>query len=285
MSDRTTRELCELYALDLLDGEALDRFRERLAAGDAVLLAELAVVGNVVPLIGLAAPSVRPAPQLKRRLFSRIGADGFYFLLAGEDGWNETPERGVCVRPLFIDPADGSDTRLVRLDPGAGSQALDSLLGESVLVASGDMELGTLSLGAGDWHRLGSDRHPARTTNGCVLFTLCAPLPPARSATGERTIRAGEGEWLNAGGGTYFKRLGRDHATRRDITLARLDPGARFPEHHHDGAEELFLLSGDACSLGRELHPGDYHRAAPGSEHDDTTSHSGCHAVLVVAAT
>ena len=41
-------------------------------------------------------------------------------------------------------------------------------------------------------------------------------------------------------------------------------------------------MNGDARTLGREMHPGDYHRAAPGSEHDDTTSRGGCHAVLVV---
>ena len=114
MSDRSTRELCELFALGLLEGEVLDRFRARFDAGDPALLAELAAVENVVPLIGLTAPRARPAPELKRRLFSRIGADGFYFLLADEDGWNPTAEPGVHVRPLFIDPLD---RKRQRIDP------------------------------------------------------------------------------------------------------------------------------------------------------------------------
>ena len=285
MSDRTTRELCELFALDLLEGEALTRFRERLASGDPALLAELAPVESLVPLIGLAAPLARPAPELKRRLFSRIGSDGFYFLLANEDGWNPTAERGVHVRPLFIDPADRSDTALVRLDAGTVSDAFDSLAGESILVASGDIDLGDLRLGEGDWRELGAGRHQARSSSGCVVFTLRPATPVDRDGLGAgRTVRANEGDWIDAGGGTFFKPLGTDRATRRDLTIARLEPGARFPEHGHGTPEELYLLNGDARTLGRDMHPGDYHRAAPGSEHDDTTSRSGCHAVLVVGS-
>ncbi len=285
MSGRSTRELCELFALGLLDGEALGRFRARIAAGDPALLVELAAVENVVPLIGLTAPRARPAPELKRRLFSRIGADGFYFLLADEDGWNPTAEPGVHVRPLFIDPLDRKDTALVRLEAGASSHAFDALAGESLLVASGDIELGDLRLGTLDWHELGSGRHSARSVGGCVVFTLRPPAPIDRSSYGVgRTVRATEGDWIDAGGGTFFKPLGHDTATGRDLTIARLEPGARFPEHGHGTAEELFLLDGDARTLSRDMHPGDYHRAAPGSEHDDTTSRSGCHAVLVVGA-
>ena len=54
MSDRTTRELCELFALGLLEGEALTRFRARLATEEPALLAEMAAVDSLVPLIGAA---------------------------------------------------------------------------------------------------------------------------------------------------------------------------------------------------------------------------------------
>lgn len=67
------------------------------------------------------------------------------------------------------------------------------------------------------------------------------------------------------------------------ITLYELAPGARFPQHHHTGPEECFVLSGDFHVQGSTLHSGDFHHAEPDSDHDESFTVGGCQ-LLVVAA-
>jgi anti-sigma factor ChrR (cupin superfamily) len=52
------------------------------------------------------------------------------------------------------------------------------------------------------------------------------------------------------------------------VTLTRFAPGARFPQHRHDGPEAMFVLEGSyRDQSGREVGPGDLHEMAPGTEH------------------
>ena len=66
-----------------------------------------------------------------------------------------------------------------------------------------------------------------------------------------------------------------------DMRIVRLEPGASWEAHHHERAEELFLLRGDWRCLGTNLHPGDFHRAGPGTEHAATASSAGCKLIVV----
>jgi anti-sigma factor ChrR (cupin superfamily) len=59
-------------------------------------------------------------------------------------------------------------------------------------------------------------------------------------------------------------------------------PGARFPEHHHNGDEECYVISGDVNTLGRRLGPGDFLHADEGTDHGELFTETGALVLLVV---
>lgn len=70
------------------------------------------------------------------------------------------------------------------------------------------------------------------------------------------------------------------------VIQAELDPGARFPAHHHGtGPEDLFVLTGDLITEGRTLRAGDHFHAEPGTDHGELISPSGCQAIIVEPVT
>jgi quercetin dioxygenase-like cupin family protein len=64
--------------------------------------------------------------------------------------------------------------------------------------------------------------------------------------------------------------------------LMDVAPGARFPPHHHGGAEECYVISGSVVASGRRLVAGDFHHADAGSDHDELWTDEGCRVLLVV---
>lgn len=65
------------------------------------------------------------------------------------------------------------------------------------------------------------------------------------------------------------------------MRMLELDPGARIPAHDHAGAEELFVVSGDLISEGRNLVAGDFVHFDGNTHHHELISPSGCRAILV----
>ena len=65
--------------------------------------------------------------------------------------------------------------------------------------------------------------------------------------------------------------------------LLDLEAGAEYPAHHHLGAEEGFMVSGDLHMFDRVLGPGDFFHAEAGSDHGPTYSKKGCQLLLVTA--
>jgi anti-sigma factor ChrR (cupin superfamily) len=70
----------------------------------------------------------------------------------------------------------------------------------------------------------------------------------------------------------------------RDAATLLIDaaPGARFPEHHHSGDEECYVISGDVNTLGRRLGPGDFLHADEGTDHGELFTETGALVLLVV---
>ncbi|HET9262594.1 MAG TPA: cupin domain-containing protein [Vicinamibacterales bacterium] len=64
--------------------------------------------------------------------------------------------------------------------------------------------------------------------------------------------------------------------------LLEVQPGARFPPHHHDGAEECYVLSGSLYTCGRRLSAGDFLHADPNTDHGEIWTEEGCRVLLVV---
>ncbi len=65
--------------------------------------------------------------------------------------------------------------------------------------------------------------------------------------------------------------------------LIEVPPGVRYPEHHHHGAEECYVLEGDLHVAGKVLGPGDFHHADADSDHGELYTINGGRALLVVA--
>lgn len=99
------------------------------------------------------------------------------------------------------------------------------------------------------------------------------------------SLRSGEGTW-KAGPvpGTRVKLLSMDRARNSATLLMRVDPGARYPAHHHSGGEDCYVISGEILVGGQRLHAGDFHRAEADSEHGVLASDTGAEVLLVVSA-
>jgi anti-sigma factor ChrR (cupin superfamily) len=64
--------------------------------------------------------------------------------------------------------------------------------------------------------------------------------------------------------------------------LLDVAPGTRFPAHHHEGAEECYVISGSVYTLGRRLGPGDFLHADAGTDHGELWTDVGAQVILVV---
>ncbi|MBI1822114.1 MAG: cupin domain-containing protein [Nitrospirae bacterium] len=96
-------------------------------------------------------------------------------------------------------------------------------------------------------------------------------------------VKASEGIWQEMAPGISVKALFFDPVSRRATALVRIEPGTRYAPHRHVEAEELYVLEGGCFCGGRELKPGDYHRAESDTEHHDTSSDEGC-LLLVISS-
>ena len=99
--------------------------------------------------------------------------------------------------------------------------------------------------------------------------------------SGSCVIRAHEGDWVNVGMGVSAKQL---FVSRRDqtrTTLVRMEPGARFSTHRHDGAEQCLVLEGEVIDSGIVLRTGDFIANAAGTTHDSVWSETGCLLLIV----
>jgi quercetin dioxygenase-like cupin family protein len=59
-------------------------------------------------------------------------------------------------------------------------------------------------------------------------------------------------------------------------------PGTRFPAHHHEHAEECYVISGTVLTCGRRFVPGDFIHADAGTDHGDLWTDLGAQVLLVV---
>lgn len=274
-------EATALRALGILGGEPLVRLMGRLRDGDEALEEDLREMERAASLLALAAPATAPPADLRRRVLSRVAAEGYYSLHERESEWEPSKAPGAWLRRLFIHARESRETRLVRLTPAAPAAAVAELTGCGFYLLSGDLHVDGERLEIGDYYYAAGESHTGRTEQGCVLFTVLAGAAPRGRSRARSVVRASEGEWREIGPGVTTKRLGEDPERGLRMSLLKIEPGARWESHRHEGAEELFLVRGDWRCLGTNLHPGDYHRAGPGTEHEATTSAAGCKLIVV----
>jgi quercetin dioxygenase-like cupin family protein len=118
-----------------------------------------------------------------------------------------------------------------------------------------------------------------------VMDTLLLAVsggPDAEPLDSPRAVRAGKAAWNPMEPGTFALPLAGSAKEGVEISLLRLEPGARVARHRHDWVEEICVVSGDYRVQDVELGPEDYHRAAAGTTHDATSSVGGCTLVYIV---
>ena len=90
----------------------------------------------------------------------------------------------------------------------------------------------------------------------------------AREAAGQgegyTTVRANEGEWVQALPGAEIKILLQQDEDGPLSYLARLEAGFEMPGHVHELDEECIMLEGDLAMGDIYLEAGDYHFSAKG---------------------
>jgi quercetin dioxygenase-like cupin family protein len=100
---------------------------------------------------------------------------------------------------------------------------------------------------------------------------------------GVHVLRKGDGTWRETGyPGVTTKILHLEKETRMATTLLRLEPGAKYPPHHHTQMEQCLVLAGDV-RLGDKvhIHAGDYEKALPGTDHAYLTTDTGCELLIL----
>lgn len=115
------------------------------------------------------------------------------------------------------------------------------------------------------------------------LVVRLAAEPAADSASTSEPIDFAEPDWEQVAPGIQCKLLASDTAAHRVSMLVRLAPGAEYPPHTHAGVEELHLLDGELYIDDRQLFPGDYNRAEPGTGDKRVWSETGCTCVLITS--
>src|SRR5678815_5255174 len=95
------------------------------------------------------------------------------------------------------------------------------------------------------------------------------------------SLRADQGTWKPGPvPGTRVKLLSMDRLRNSATLLMKVDPGARYPAHHHSGGEDCYVISGEIIVAGQRLHAGDFHRAEPDSDHGVLASDTGAEVLL-----
>ena len=92
-----------------------------------------------------------------------------------------------------------------------------------------------------------------------------------------------EPAWNEVAPGIFCQLLATDAEKHRVSMLVRLLPGVEYPPHTHAGVEELHLLDGELWIDDKKLYPGDYNRAAPGTDDKRVWSETGCTCLLMTS--
>ncbi len=119
-----------------------------------------------------------------------------------------------------------------------------------------------------------------------------SPDPGVKRRLLERVVQPSEGfvfrferdaDWVpHPVPGIRMKVLALNKRTGYATLLLDVEPGTRFPPHHHTDDEECYLVSGSAYSFGRRLGPGDFLHADADTDHTELYTEEGCRVILVV---
>ncbi|MGH7726088.1 MAG: cupin domain-containing protein [Candidatus Eiseniibacteriota bacterium] len=240
----------------------------------------------VAETLAYALPEATPPEEIKRRLFSRIGDRGHYFLGAREGRWEPTHVQGLERRVLFVHPETAEARMLVRLAAGTSLADARELGAREVVVARGRVRWGNAVLAEGAFHRAGPTAPAAALladSDSILLVTVprlgpesAEPIPPR-----SRSVSAGSAEWRRVAPGVFEQLLAVDRVRGLRFAIVRMDAGAMVTSLPECGVEERFVLEGNCVCADRELAAGDYHRAGAGVPRRAVTTNGGCRMIAI----
>jgi anti-sigma factor ChrR (cupin superfamily) len=118
---------------------------------------------------------------------------------------------------------------------------------------------------------------PRRAVKDAIMATIAGMEAPSSSRDqGQVFILANQGEWQDMAPGIKAKILYADPTGDRTTLLVRIDPGAAYAPHRHQGLEECLVIEGDLHVDGTILRAGDYTASFQDKVHIDTHSEEGC---------
>ena len=118
---------------------------------------------------------------------------------------------------------------------------------------------------------------PRRAVKDSIMAAIAGlDAPSAPEDQGQIFVLSNQGEWQDMAPGITAKILYADPKGDRTTLLVRIDPGAAYAPHRHQGLEECLVLEGDLHVDGTVLHAGDYTASFLDKVHIDTHSEQGC---------
>jgi len=112
-----------------------------------------------------------------------------------------------------------------------------------------------------------------------LMQRIAAPAVPA----GFAFHHASDDRWLpHPVPGIRMKVLALNKTRGYATLLLDVEPGTRFPSHHHGGAEECYVVSGSIFTCGRRLGPGDFVHADADTDHGELWTDEGARVILIV---
>ena len=200
-------------------------------------------------------------PQLNSDFSQRV------VLLTHKIPWMPSPQQGVERRPLDrIGGEVARATTLVRYAPGSNFRQHDHALGEEFLVLDGVFsdEHGDYPTGTYVRNPPGS-HHSPRTAQGCIIFVKLRQMRPSES---ERVVLITSDQRWQSG-------LCRGHARielfsgsdGEEVSLERLDAGAKLPRIRNTAGEEILVIEGDVHDETGDYPAGAWIRSPPGYSH------------------
>ena len=117
-----------------------------------------------------------------------------------------------------------------------------------------------------------------------LMARVAATAPASANAPAGFSFRLeSEDDWLpHQVPGIRMKILSNNDRRGYATLLLDVAPGTRFPSHHHEGAEECYVISGSLFTCGRRLAAGDFVHADGNTDHDELFTEEGCRVLLIV---
>ncbi len=295
MNDTDLEDLLALYALGLLeeaDRAQLGHYLSQIPDGEIDLGGELQDTREAAALLSYDTDPLDPSPDLRWKLWDRIHRDqapaSRLTAIRFQDlNWQPHPIPGVEIAILQIDQQRRESTALFRAAGPVDYPVHDHKGPEDILMIRGELEVGPITLGPGDFIRTDIGAfHPHRTQAGCLCFVRScledifletkAPLGPEAHFPFVLTLNRDRIWQPYATAGIEIAILCQDPDRQEVIGILRADPQVHYPLHQHGGIEELLILSGDLIVEEQVFGPGDYLRSPTGSAHAPWTELGCC---------